>query len=183
MQDPRFDDAVNYLMSYPLDASQGLPENLFFLVSALTPIPNVDLLVHNSEGHILLSWRDDEFYGQGWHIPGGCIRFGETMEQRITITALSELGCMVEYCPQPIVVRDVIREPCPELLNPNTRGHHVTILYNCWLPDYYIIDNGEKTETTAGFLRWFAKIPDNLLRVHDCYNDILRPQLLVKGET
>ena len=62
---------------------EGLGEDLFLLVSSLVPIVNVDLLVYNDKGQFLLTWRDDPHCGCGWHIPGGCVRFKETCEERI----------------------------------------------------------------------------------------------------
>ena len=79
----KIDSAVTQLFDSHIEANIGLPENLFLLISSLVPIPNVDLLITNEKNQILLSWRDDEFYGKGWHIPSGCIRFGVTLQQRI----------------------------------------------------------------------------------------------------
>ena len=31
----------------------------------------------------LLAWRNDEFTGSGWSVPGGIVRFKETMENRL----------------------------------------------------------------------------------------------------
>lgn len=41
---------------------------------------NVDLLIKNvSSNETLLTWREDEYYGPGWHVPGGIVRFKETI--------------------------------------------------------------------------------------------------------
>ncbi len=172
-QSAKIEQAVQTLLSAKLDARNGLPEDLFLLVSTLTPIPNVDLLIRDKKGRILLAWRDDPYYGRGWHIPGGCIRFGETMAQRLQRTAVSELGCEVEFEPEPLTVRDVLRGPMPGLANPDIRGHNLTVLFRCSLPKGYRIDNRGKSETDPGFLKWFEKIPDNLLWVHHVYKEFL----------
>ena len=65
------------------NAQTGLPEELFYFVSQLTPLINVDLLIKNQQGQTLLTWRDDRFHGPAWHIPGGIIRFKEKIEDRI----------------------------------------------------------------------------------------------------
>ena len=52
----------------------GLPEELFRFVSRLTVMVNIDLLVKDELNRVLLSWRDTEFSGAGWHVPGGIIR-------------------------------------------------------------------------------------------------------------
>ena len=71
---------------------KGLGQELFLLVSSLTPIVNVDLLVYNAKGQFLLTWRNDPHCGQGWHVPGGCVRFRESCEERIKKVAQQELG-------------------------------------------------------------------------------------------
>ncbi|MDR2604028.1 MAG: hypothetical protein LBC55_01570, partial [Desulfovibrio sp.] len=60
--------------------------------SSITPMLNVDLLVRDDAGRILLSWRDDALCGTGWHVPGGVVRFQETLAERVRKTALQELG-------------------------------------------------------------------------------------------
>jgi colanic acid biosynthesis protein WcaH len=35
------------------------------------------------KGRTLLTWRDDESFGAGWHVPGGIIRYKETAADRI----------------------------------------------------------------------------------------------------
>lgn len=170
----KIDSAVTQLFDSHIEANIGLPENLFLLISSLVPIPNVDLLITNEKNQILLSWRDDEFYGKGWHIPGGCIRFGETMQQRIQKTALAEIGTNVIAEKEPIAVRDVIRPPREELKDKNIRGHNLTVLYRCTLPQGFEVDNRNKKGSDNGYLKWFEKIPNNMLSVHDVYKDVLK---------
>ena len=55
----------------------------FLLVSQLTPLVNVELLIDDKEKGSLLTWRHDEFYGPGWHLPGGIVRFKELASTRI----------------------------------------------------------------------------------------------------
>lgn len=169
----RLIEVVNKLREMKIDSYQGLPEELFLFVSGITPIPNVDLMITNEKGQLLLSWRDDLYFGRGWHIPGGCIRFGETMIERVQKTAVEEIGTEVIAREEPLAVRDVICHDRNNLKYPNERGHHITILYECKLPDGFEISNGTKKEMDAGYLKWFDKIPENILRVHDVYEDIL----------
>ena len=75
----------------------GLPEEIFLFATEITPMVNVDLLIKDKDGRILLSWRNDRFYDKGWHVPGGILRLQETFEQRIQLTALEEIGCRVEH--------------------------------------------------------------------------------------
>lgn len=93
---------------------------MFLFVSSVTPLVNVDLLVVDSQKGILLSWRDDEHYGTGWHIPGGIIRHKETIMERIQKTALREFGCEVKYAEQIKVTE--------QLLNQEERNHFISLL-------------------------------------------------------
>ena len=79
------------------NARDGLPEDVFRLVSQLTPLVNVELLINDKNKGTLLTWRHDEFYGPDWHLPGGIIRFKEFAATRIEKVAMSELGASVSF--------------------------------------------------------------------------------------
>ena len=165
---------VDRLRDLELDASQGLDEELFLMVSSLVPIPNVDMLITNDEGQILLSYREDEFYGRSWHIPGGCMRFGETFEHRLIETSKKEIGCEVSINPEPIAVRNVLRGPNPRQTHPNERGHNVAILFECHLPEGFVIDNKDKKPFENGYLKWFDTLPDDFLKIQFVFEDCLK---------
>ncbi len=145
------------------DPSKGLPEEVFLFVSELTPLVNVDLLVRNEEGDILLAWRNDSWYGSGWHVPGGIIRVKETFEERIEKCAKQELHSMVWFDEQPLEIRPIIEKGFCE------RAHFITFVYSCRVPEDYIIDNGDKREYDTGYLAWHSQFPDKMLRCHDFY--------------
>lgn len=141
----------------------GLPEEVFLMMTQLTPMVNVDLLVKDEEKGILLSWRRDRFYEQGWHVPGGIIRIKETFEERLQKVGEMELGCKnIEYNPEPIEVVPII---CNDMTE---RGHFISFVYDCKLPKGYEIKNRVK-EGEAGYLKWFKSCPDNILQVHEFY--------------
>lgn len=173
MMTERLQEAIQTLRGAKIDGRQGLPEELFLLISSLTPVPNVDLWITDDRNRVLLSWRDDPFYDKGWHIPGGCIRYGETMAERLRQTALHEIGCDVAFDKTPMAVRDVIRPPHAGLLNPDERGHHLAVLYRCRVPEDFVLDNRGKAPGMNGYLQWFEKIPHNLLHIHDVYRDVI----------
>ena len=164
---------VECLRNLNLDASEGLEEDLFLLTSSLVPIPNVDMLITNDKGQILLSYRDDEYFGRSWHIPGGCMRYGETFEHRLVETSKRELGCIIEFDPEPIAVRNVLRGANPKQQHPNERGHNIAILFNCRLPDGFEIDNGDKGPDDNGYLKWFDRLPDTFLNIQYVFKDCL----------
>src|SRR4026208_940380 len=98
-------DAVQAHVPHP---RAGLPEALFLFVSSITPLVNVDLLIQDDAGQTLLTWREDDFYGPGWHVPGGVIRFQETAAERIQAVARQELEVEVEPDSAPVAVHEMI---------------------------------------------------------------------------
>lgn len=142
---------------------KGLLEDVFLFATEITPMVNVDLLIRNKEGKILLAWRDDQFYGQGWHVPGGILRLKELFEERIQRTALNEIGCKVVSSIEPIEIVPIISKEM------KTRGHFITFVYECQLPNGFEINNGMKKENEAGYLAWHKVCPNNILAVHNFY--------------
>ena len=150
----------------------GLPLDLFEFNVSLLPFINVDLIIQNDKGQILLSRRSDAHYGTGWQIPGGIIRMMENIEERIQKTAVREIGCEVSYDKEPIAIKEnIIRTHREGLQNQLERAHNIALIYRCRVPEGYAIDNGDKAETDEGFLRWFDKFPDNLLECHKVLKD------------
>ncbi len=150
------------------DPTKGLPEEVFELVTTLTPMVNVDLLIRDDDGRILMAWRDDECTGKGWHIPGGIIRYKEKAEDRIQQTALKELGTEVLILKGPIEINEII---VPQ----EVRGHFISLLYVCKLPDGFVIPPealGDETEPTAGVLKWHNKKPELVRGQDDIYKHI-----------
>lgn len=158
-----------------LHPEQGLGEELFLAVSALVPIVNVDVLVYNSKGQFLLSKRNDPHCGRGWHVPGGCVRFKETCEERVRKVALRELGIQeVAVGKEPAKVFEIIENSHRPIANQNERAHFITLLYICRVSDDYQIDNGNLNEEDAGYVKWFDRLPDDLLTVQNCYREFIK---------
>lgn len=154
------DDIINIRKNIK-NPREGLPLEVFEFVSTVTPMVNVDLLVVNEKGEILLSWRDD-VCGQGWHIPGGIIRFKETLEERLQKTAVRELGTKVEFDRKPVEINEII-------MPQDLRGHFISFLYRCYMPKGFIIKNlmdisDNKECISEGRLSWHKSCPDNLLQ-------------------
>lgn len=148
----------------------GLGEDLFLYSSTLAPVVNVDLLITNKKQQILLSWRDDPHSGTGWHIPGGCIRFKETMEERIQKTAVSEIGTKVEYYKEPIQVFEIFSKNYREgLKDQRERAHFITLVFMCHIPENFQIELDKTRPGETGYMQWFDCLPDNLLAVQNCY--------------
>ncbi|GAB1253603.1 CDP-glucose 4,6-dehydratase [Desulfovibrio falkowii] len=177
-------DFIHGLHNASLDGSEGLPEELFLFISSITPIPNVDLFIQDKHGRLLLSWRDDAYYGKGWHIPGGCIRYGQSQHRCIADTSLRELGIEVSHDSEPIITCDAFRPQCGPHRNPRVRGHNITTLYRCYVPDDWEPPTAICSENGGpkpGEFQWFEDLPPDLLPIHHCYGDILQREL-IKGK-
>ena len=141
-----------------------LPLEVFLLVSRLAPVFCVDLWIEDARGRVLLTWRDDAYFGRGWHIPGGAVRFQETIEARLRACAREELGAEVAAEPVPMAVVEEI-EPAAR-----ARGHNVAAAYRCTLvagPDPARAYRGGAPR--PGQWAWHAGCPPDLLPVHRVY--------------
>lgn len=144
------------------DASQGLPDPVFRFVLKVTPMINVDLLVRNERGEHLLAWREDA-YGQGWHVPGGIIRFNEPIAKRIATVAKEELSATVSHDERPADVVQFF----------HSRGHFISLLYLCNLtsplsrPD--LLHTGGPPRN--GQLAWTRGMPLDMYSVHRVYRN------------
>jgi len=159
--------ATDFLKQAVPDPSAGLPDEIFYYISQTTPLINVDLLIKDENKRTLLAWRDDKHSGRGWHIPGGIIRFKETFETRIQKVAETEIGAIVQFDSTPLTINQLIRH------DREVRGHFISILYNCFLPDTFEPANFSHTPQDAGYLMWHGKCPDNLLSFHEIYRSYI----------
>jgi colanic acid biosynthesis protein WcaH len=167
MKNMNINEAVEFLEKQIEDPKVGLPEEIFLFATRITPMINVDLLIKDENGRTLLSWRDDEDAGTGWHIPGGIIRFKEKIETRIQKVIEKEIGLPVEYKRVPIEINQLI---CQKV----TRGHFISLLFRCFLSNKYILNNDGKKVNERGFLKWHEDCPSNLIKVHDIYRKFLK---------
>lgn len=147
------------------NAERGLPDEVFSFVASVTPMVNVDLLIQDEHGRILLAWRDDG-KNFGWHIPGGIIRFKETFAERLQKTAIRELKTEITFDENPLKVTEIF-------MPYQRRGHFISFLYRCYLPNDYTIDNAEKKSTEDGYLMWHEVSP-KLVDGQKCYEDFLK---------
>jgi colanic acid biosynthesis protein WcaH len=150
-------DYIKALEAVVGDPRRGLPEDVFRFVSRVTPLINVDLLIQDDRARTLLTWRDDEFFGPGWHVPGGIIRYKESAADRIRACARAELGADVSSGPAPLLVLEYIG-------GQDTRGHHISLLYRCRLESP--ADGAKETTTnppSSGQWRWHHGCPPDLI--------------------
>jgi len=159
--------AIEILDGYISNPTHGLPDPIFYFVSRLTPLVNVDLLIKDEKGRTLLAMRNDPYAGKGWHVPGGIVRFKETLETRIEKVALTEIGVPVQYDPTPIAINQLIHR------DRNVRGHFLSLLYRCFLPSDFVPPNHGLTVDDAGYLMWHDRCPDNLIVYHEIYRNLI----------
>lgn len=158
---------------------KGLGKELFLFASTLIPVINVDLIVTNSNREVLLSWRNDPHFGAGWHVPGGCLRLGEHLQDRLDKTAANEFGSCIKRHTQPLKIFEIFSAKNRDgSSDQRERSHFITIVYGCELADLNEVDKrlyqGDLSETQmieVGQLRWFKELPENLLEVQRCYLD------------
>ena len=145
------------------DPRRGLPEEVFRFASRITPLVNVDLLIKDDRSRTLLTWRDDEFYGPGWHVPGGIIRYKESFADRIRACARAELGADVSCEPAPLLVLD-------DVGGQETRGHHISLLFRCRVlsaPDES--RRAASDPPLSGHWRWHDGCPTDLIEAQRQY--------------
>jgi colanic acid biosynthesis protein WcaH len=162
-------EAIAFLSSQAPVPAQGLPEELFLFASGITPLVNVDLLVQDGQGRTLLAWRSDHYSGTGWHVPGGIVRFKERLETRVQKVAECELGSRVTFDPKPVAINQLIHP------SRNARGHFLSLLYFCCLPDGFEIANPDRTPSDPGYLQWHEVCPPNLVYCHEIYRPLICP--------
>lgn len=72
-----------------------LTQEEFETIYAKVPRLTVEILLKNKEGAIFLSKRAIEPCKGKWHLPGGTVRFGETLQKTVERIAKRELGISV----------------------------------------------------------------------------------------
>ena len=161
-------EALRVIDSQVPNSRNGLPEALFLLVSRMTPMVNVDLLIVNQQNEKLLTWRHDDFYGPGWHIPGGIIRFKETMAERLKKVALKEIGCEAEAIGDPLRVTEIFSQ------ERDIRGHFISHLFKSRLLG--APDPSRKADINSprqGDWTWFRTAPNNLIPQHRRFAELI----------
>jgi colanic acid biosynthesis protein WcaH len=144
------------------DPSRGIPEDVLHFISRLVPQVNVDLLIRDESGHTLLTWRDDDLFGPGWHLPGSLIRYKESAAARVRACAMDELGADVSADAVPLFVNEAIS---PQ----RTRGHHISLLYRCRLLSDPDPARRAGPVLRAGAWRWHGRAPEDLISIHCPY--------------
>ena len=161
---------INLIEEKIKDPKEGLPEEVFLLISRITPLINVDLLIKNNNNQILLTWRQKgQIYPEGWHIPGGIIRYKEKIFDRIKKVANKELNCEVSFDQNPLAINEI-------MLNQKNRGHFVSLLFSCKLiSEISNTSRYTEGEPKIGQWKWYDRCPKNLILPHMIYKNFFKP--------
>ncbi len=122
---------------------KGLQQEVFDALTPVTTHVACEMVVANQRDEILLTYRRDSFW-QGWHFPGGLLRFKESFFNRLKITAREELG---------------VKLLSAKFLFPlnyihSARGHDASYVFLCKIQD----------KPKDG--KWFKKIPKDIIPEH-----------------
>ena len=158
------DQLINLIEGKIKNPNIGLPEDIFLFISRLTPMLNVDLLIKNNNDEVLLTWRQKgQVYPEGWHIPGGIIRYKENILHRVQEVAKQELNSKIIFKDQPIAINEI-------MLDQKNRGHFVSLLFSCKLDSSL----PEKLQYIKGIpkigqWKWHKECPKNIIMPHLIY--------------
>ncbi len=73
-----------------------IPQDLYDVIFNRIPRATVDLVIRDKEKGILLTRRNIEPYKNLWHLPGGMVRFKETLSDAVERIAKKELHVEVK---------------------------------------------------------------------------------------
>jgi len=138
------DESILEQTKHPL--SQAEFDAVFGRVPRLT----VEVIIQTDDG-LVLTQRSIEPCIGSWHIPGGTVRFGESLTQAVRRVARDELGVEVK------VGRQLGYIEYPDLSKVGYRGWPVGIAFSA------TIRSGELTGSEQGeIIRCFRQLPDDI---------------------
>lgn len=122
------------------------PEEFDQIYSRVTRL-TVEVVIRSDQG-ILLVKRDIEPCRGQWHLPGGTVRFGESLIAAVRRVAMAEVGVTVEVGPQIGYIE------YPQMLAGGYRGWPVGLAFEA------TVAGGRITGSPAGAeAAWFTGIP------------------------
>ena len=155
---------IKKLESKISNPKKGLPKDIFLFLSRISPLINVDLLIKEKKRGTILIWRKKgEKYKVGWHVPGGIIRFKESIKKRLNFVAKNELKSKIFDNYRMINIFEI-------KLNQKNRSHFISILYKCKLrsmpPSNLRYKSGKPL---PGQWEWHKFAPKDLIYPHKNY--------------
>ena len=156
------------ISSFAVDAKKGLGRPLFEAVSGMTPNVNVDLLCYDTNNRFALVFREDKFYGPGWHIPGGVLRFKEKLITRLYLTAKKELNLKK--------IESVSRVKISEIFasDRDVRGHFISFLYKAKSLELDKFDDYDASlKYFDGSIAMFYAPPYDIIKQHKQFSHLM----------
>lgn len=119
----------------------------------------VDLVIRSSDGAILLALRNIHPYKDLWHLPGGGVRFKETLQDTASRIALKEFGVNVKLLKE-IGACQTMNDDLDE----NTPRHSVSIVCEAEL-----IDGIPKITAESADIKYFQTLPKETHPYHKMF--------------
>jgi len=127
---------------------EKIPEKVFSKIRKLVPLLTIDGVIFMG-GKVLLLKRSIKPYRGYWTLPGGHVRFGETVNEAVHREIKEETGLDVKINKMVGIYSDPKRDP---------RGHLITIAY-LLKP---IGGEMKPDEEEASDMRFFRNLPKNI---------------------
>ena len=128
-----------------------LPKATFDSIYGTVPRLTVEVIVRLDGGVVLTKRAIEPCLGQ-WHLPGGTVRFGESLEQAVRRVAYDELGIGVE----PGKLLGYIEYP--QMLADGYRGWPVGIAFEAVRVSGQLRGSDQGEEVAS-----FTELPDNVI--------------------
>lgn len=123
-----------------------------FILPEKYPKIAVDVVIHDSAKGILLVKRKYDPFAGFWALPGGMVKYGETVEHAAMREVMEETGVLVSLIALIGVYSDPDRDP---------RGHTISIAYLAKIKEGIPNAGSDASET-----RWFISLPEHLAFDH-----------------
>lgn len=125
----------------------NLPPKVLNKVRKIVPILCIEAIIKTRKG-VLLVRRDIKPYKGLWHIPGGCVGYGEGVRETVRRVAKKETGLRVKIKKFVGIYDDLKRDP---------RGHSISLAF---LTE--IVSGNIKGSKEGKEIRFFKKLPKNI---------------------
>jgi len=134
-------------------STQPLTYEEFSSVYSRVPRLTVEILIKTVEG-TLLTLRDLPSWNNLWHIPGGTVYYGETVERAIQRIALDEIGLKVS------LVKLLGYLHYPSEMKERGFGWSIGMVFQCEMADSSSISLNNQ----ASQFKFFKTLPENMVQ-------------------
>jgi colanic acid biosynthesis protein WcaH len=136
-------NSLKNIISKIKNPERGIEQEVFDILCKIITHVACELIILNQHKEILLTYRHDKIW-QGWHFPGGILRYREAFESRLKQVAKLELQAKLKTA----------KFLFPFNYINGQRGHDVSLVFLCEL----------KSKPKIG--KWFKQMPKNIISEH-----------------